>query len=88
MRERAQRNCGRAPWWCNRMPRRDRIITLDVDSIPLGSDFIKVLREEVGKCDTLLAIIGRHWLDARDADGKRRLDNENDFVRVEMATAG
>ncbi|MGA8696266.1 MAG: TIR domain-containing protein, partial [Xanthobacteraceae bacterium] len=63
------------------------LLFMDVDSIPLGSDFIKVLREEVGKCDTLLAVIGRHWLDARDAEGKRRLDNENDFVRVEIATA-
>jgi formylglycine-generating enzyme required for sulfatase activity len=63
------------------------LLFMDVDSIPLGSDFIKVLREEVSKCDTLLAVIGRHWLDARDAEGKRRLDKENDFVRVEIATA-
>ena len=63
------------------------LLFMDVDRIPLGSDFNKVLREEVGKCDTLLAVIGRHWLDARDAEGKRRLDNENDFVRVEIATA-
>ncbi len=63
------------------------LLFMDVDSIPLGSDFIKVLREEVGKCDTLLAVIGQHWLDASDAEGKRRLDSENDFVRIEIATA-
>jgi formylglycine-generating enzyme required for sulfatase activity len=63
------------------------LLFMDVDSIPLGSDFIKVLREEVAKCDALLAVIGHHWLDARDAEGKRRLDSENDFVRVEIATA-
>lgn len=63
------------------------LLFMDVDSIPLGSDFIKVLREEVGRCDALLAVIGHHWLDARDAEGKRRLDSENDFVRVEIATA-
>jgi hypothetical protein len=29
MRERAQRNYGQARWWCNRMRRRDRIITVN-----------------------------------------------------------
>jgi hypothetical protein len=37
-------------------------------------NFVKVLREEVAKCAVLLAVIGSHWLDARDEDGKRRLD--------------
>jgi formylglycine-generating enzyme required for sulfatase activity len=63
------------------------LLFMDVDSIPLGSDFIKVLREEVAKCDALLAVIGQHWLDARDTEGNRRLDGENDFVRIEIATA-
>ena len=63
------------------------LLFMDVDSIPLGSDFVKVLREEVIKCDVLLAVIGPHWLDARDAQGNRRLDDENDFVRIEIGTA-
>jgi formylglycine-generating enzyme required for sulfatase activity len=63
------------------------LLFMDVDSIPLGSDFIKVLREEVAKCDALLAVIGHHWLDARDTEGNRRLDSENDFVRIEISTA-
>lgn len=60
---------------------------MDVDGIPLGSDFVKVLREEVGRCQVLLALIGGAWLDARDAQGKWRLDDPNDFVRIEIATA-
>jgi hypothetical protein len=32
---------------------------MDVDAIPLGSNFVKVLREEVGRCQVLLALIGR-----------------------------
>jgi formylglycine-generating enzyme required for sulfatase activity len=63
------------------------LLFMDVDAIPLGVDFIKVLREEVAKCDVLLAVIGTHWLDARDEEGKRRLDSINDFVRIEIATA-
>lgn len=63
------------------------LLFMDVDAIPLGVDFIKVLREEVAKCDVLLAVIGTHWLDASDEEGKRRLDSTTDFVRTEIATA-
>jgi hypothetical protein len=60
---------------------------MDVDSISLGTDFVKVLGEEVAKCDALLALIGPGWLDARDENGNRRLENPYDFVRIEIATA-
>jgi hypothetical protein len=63
------------------------ILFMDVDNIPIGKNFVKVLRDEVAKCEVLLAVIGPHWLDARDEYGKRRLDNPNDFVRIEIATA-
>jgi len=63
------------------------VLFMDVDAIPLGANFVRVLRDEVAKCSTLLAIIGPNWLDARDEDGARRLDNPNDFVRVEIAAA-
>jgi hypothetical protein len=59
----------------------------DVDSIPLGVDFRQVLGEQVGSCDAVLAIIGDRWLTATDAEGKRRLDDEADFVRLEIETA-
>jgi hypothetical protein len=62
-------------------------IAMDVDSFPLGINFVTALREEVGKCDVLLAVIGPNWLNARDEAGSRRLDNLNDFVRTEIATA-
>jgi hypothetical protein len=45
------------------------------------------LHEEVAKCGVLLAVIGPNWLDARDEHGNRRLDNPNDFVRIEIAAA-
>jgi uncharacterized protein YecT (DUF1311 family) len=60
---------------------------MDVDSIPLGVNFVNALDNEVAKCDVLLAIIGRGWLDARDKDGQRRLDNQHDYVRIEIAAA-
>ena len=63
------------------------LLFMDVDAIPLGADFTKILREEVAKCDVLLAVIGANWLDVRDERGNRRLDESDDFVRIEIATA-
>ena len=60
---------------------------MDVDSIPFGADFAKVISQAVSSCDVFLAIIGPRWLDARDASGRRRLDDSNDLVRREIATA-
>ena len=63
------------------------LLFMDVDAIPLGMNFVKVLHEEVAKCGVLLAVIGPNWSAARDEDGKRRLDDPNDFVRIEIAAA-
>jgi TIR domain len=63
------------------------LLFMDVDAIPFGADFVKVLSAEVEKCDVLLAVIGPNWLDAKGEDGNRRLDSENDFVRIEIAAA-
>jgi formylglycine-generating enzyme required for sulfatase activity len=63
------------------------LLFIDVDAIPLGVNFTKVLRDEVAKCDVLLALIGPNWLNIRDEEGNRRLDNRADFLRIEIATA-
>ena len=60
---------------------------MDVDNIAPGLDFVRVLNERIAECDVMLAVIGKHWLDARYASGARRLDNPRDFVRVEIASA-
>ena len=62
-------------------------IFMDVDSIDLGEDFAKTIEETVGSCDLLIAVIGKGWLTATDEDGARRLDNPENFVRIEIATA-
>ena len=46
-----------------------------------------VLSERVGKCDALLAVIGKHWVFGSNSDKKRRLDDPTDFVRVEIEAA-
>jgi formylglycine-generating enzyme required for sulfatase activity len=60
---------------------------IDVDNIPPGEDFIHVLESQVAQCDTLLAVIGKGWLLATDEGGSRRLDDPDDFVRIEIESA-
>jgi TIR domain len=62
-------------------------VFLDVDSMPPGSVFPTHLRAKVTGCDTFLAIVGPKWLEIADDKGHRRLDDPNDFVRIEIATA-
>ena len=62
-------------------------IFMDVEVIDAGVDFVRVLEEAVQSCDVLVALIGRSWLNIKDEQGGRRLDNPADFVRVELAAA-
>jgi|SRR5208337_2690076 len=63
-------------------------VFMDIDSIKPGDDFVEILEGWVAKCDILLALIGAGWLEAADRrTGKRRLDDENDFVRIEVREA-
>lgn len=59
----------------------------DVDNIPYGADFIEYLDQAVAQCDVLIPLIGQTWLNVTDAEGKRRLDDPHDFVRIEIASA-
>ena len=60
---------------------------MDVDNIAPGLDFVQVLNEQVASCDVLIAVVGPNWLAAIDESGQRRLDNPEDFVRVEIESA-
>lgn len=59
----------------------------DVDNIALGVDFRAVIDETVSQCQVFLAVIGTGWLSALDHEGKPRLQNPADFVRVEVESA-
>ena len=62
-------------------------VFMDVDNIGLGQDFRHVLQERLESCDLLIALIGPGWLDAKDGEGNRRLENATDLVRHEIAAA-
>jgi len=58
----------------------------DITNIPDGYDFRTYLSEGVSECDVLLVVIGDKWVSIADEQGNRRLDNPDDFVRIEVRT--
>jgi hypothetical protein len=59
----------------------------DVETIEPGVDFTEAIGRALQSCGALLAVIGPHWTSVTDAAGKRRLDNANDYTRLEIVTA-
>lgn len=60
---------------------------MDVDDIRPGEDFERTIEERIRASRVLVAVIGSQWLSASHADGKRRLDDPQDFVRREISAA-
>ncbi len=60
---------------------------MDIDTLEPGEDFVEAIERVVGTCEVLIAMIGPRWLNATDASGHQRLDNPQDYVRLEIATA-
>jgi len=64
----------------------DERVFMDVRMEP-GVDFVEQIDEAVTECEALLSLIGAQWLDMRDAEGHRRLDDPHDFARLEVESA-
>jgi hypothetical protein len=58
----------------------------DVDDIHPGEDFVAAINSQLDEVKVVLVMIGPHWLTA-DANGQRRLDKADDFVRLEIQAA-
>jgi hypothetical protein len=59
----------------------------DIDSIEPGLDFAEAIERAVDSSEVLIAVIGRNWLTATDAAGHKRLENPDDYVRMEIGAA-
>lgn len=64
----------------------DRLF-LDVDRQAAGEDYRAVIDRALAHADVLLMVIGPRWLSATDREGRRRLDDPGDMVRLELETA-
>lgn len=62
-------------------------VFMDVDAIPAGAEFVQYIVGVISSSDVLLAVIGPHWQELKDAKGMRTLDDETDVVRLEIQTA-
>lgn len=59
----------------------------DID-FNLGEDFVKEIRDAVGRCRVILVIVGPQWATLRkEGESTPRLENPMDFVRLEVKTA-
>src|SRR4051794_24284923 len=86
---RRQEDAGNAGRLCDRLkyvftPER---VFMDVDGIHSGDDFKRIIEQEIARCDVLLAVIGKGWADIRDEANARKLDNPDDFIRIEIDAA-
>ena len=61
-------------------------VFMDVDMAP-GVDFVERITEAVGACQVLLVVMGPTWATAEDEQGRARLADPEDFVRLEVETA-
>jgi phosphatidylserine/phosphatidylglycerophosphate/cardiolipin synthase-like enzyme len=61
-----------------------RSIFRDIEDIPAGNDFRKVLSDAVNESNIMLVMIGPQWASITDNDSNKRLFNTNDFVRFEV----
>jgi TIR domain len=63
------------------------VLLTEPHALSHGESFDEALRQNIVRSDVFLALIGPNWLGLRKEDGTRRLDNPDDPVRIEIATA-
>jgi hypothetical protein len=60
---------------------------LDIETTRPGIDFVAAAQDAVAQSDLMICLIGRQWLRIEDDHGRRMLENPEDPVRVQIATA-
>jgi CHASE2 domain-containing sensor protein len=59
-------------------------VFMDLESIDAGQEFPGRIDDAIRGCAAVLVLIGPGWLDARESDGSRRIDDPDDWVRLEI----
>lgn len=57
----------------------------DIDHIESGEDFFEVIKHKISACDSANILTGKNGLSAAEAEGRHRLDDAEDLVRLEVA---
>ena len=74
------RLCSDLMWQCGRNK-----IFLDYEGIKIAEDFRTAIADAIAASEVVLVVIGEQWL--VNAAGRRRLEDSNDWVCHEIATA-
>jgi hypothetical protein len=62
-------------------------VFMDIDSVPLGIDFVEHVTDQIRRCSAVIVMIGKQWQTIKDKKRRRRLDHEDDLVRAEIRAA-
>jgi TIR domain len=62
-------------------------VFMDITGLELGADFPTVIKNEIATVNALIAVIGPGWVDAKDDNGNRKLEDPDDWVRLEIGNA-
>jgi hypothetical protein len=64
-----------------------RRVFIDLDGLAAGEDFVTGIHAAVRTSSVVLVVMHEGWVDYRNAEGARSLDDPDDFVRFEIAAA-
>ena len=56
----------------------------DIATIRPGEDFVASIEDALASCQAVLAIMGPRWLTIQTPEGRRRIDDPTDLVRLEV----
>jgi formylglycine-generating enzyme required for sulfatase activity len=62
-------------------------VFMDITNISVGENFADAINQAIGSCGVVIVVIGPRWCSVLDEMGRKRLDDPNDFVRVEVQAA-
>ncbi|MBL0045054.1 MAG: toll/interleukin-1 receptor domain-containing protein [Flavobacteriales bacterium] len=62
-------------------------VFMDIKGIAPGDVFRKTIAHELETCNTMIVVVSKSWTGKTEVDGRSRLHEEGDFVRMEIETA-
>lgn len=65
---------------------RERVF-MDIETLEPGMDFVAGIDQAIDSCGAVIAMIGPNWINAKDAEGRPRLNDPHDFIRLEINSA-
>jgi len=86
---RRDETAGYAGWLADELSKAfgEQKIFRDIDSIEPRLDFVEAVELAIASSEVLIAVMGSSWLTATDVEGRQHLQNPDDYVRREIATA-